>query len=76
MSEHVVSDIPHEHTVGYSVEVDEISHLSDQDQAEAIADSFSAISNEYQPIQKDDICIPSFSQSSIPQLSLMKLKNI
>ena len=32
------------------IEVDEISHLSEQSQAEAIADSFSAISNEYEPI--------------------------
>ena len=49
------------------VQVDEISHLPDQDQAESIADSFSAISNEYEPVKKADICIPSFSQSSIPQ---------
>ena len=29
------------------VQVDEISHMTDQEQAEAIADSFSSISNEY-----------------------------
>ena len=29
------------------VQVDEISHMSDKEQAEAIADSFSSISNEY-----------------------------
>ena len=39
-------------------QVDEINHLSDQDQAEAIADSFSAISNEYQPVSREDIKIP------------------
>ena len=49
------------------VQVDEISHLPDQAQAEAIADSFSAISNEYQPVQKDNICIPPFTKASIPQ---------
>ena len=49
------------------IEVDEISHLSAQSQAEAIADSFSAISNEYEPINKDDIDIQSFPKSSIPQ---------
>jgi hypothetical protein len=48
-------------------QVDEINHLSDQDQAEAIADSFSAISNEYQPVSREDIKIPSFSSSDIPQ---------
>ena len=48
-------------------QVDEISHLSDQDQAEAIADSFSSISNEYESVKKDDITVPPFSDSSIPQ---------
>ena len=63
-----------------NIQVDEISHLSDQDQAEAIADSFSAISNEYEAINKDDIKIPSFPQSSIPHFKphiiLKYLKNI
>ena len=49
------------------VQVDEISHLSDQAQAEAIADSFSAISNEYESIKRDDISIPPFCQSSVPK---------
>jgi hypothetical protein len=48
-------------------QVDEISHLSDQEQAEAIADSFSSISNEYEYVNKDDLKIPPFSNSSIPQ---------
>ena len=51
-----------------NVQVDEICHLSDEAQAEAIADSLSAISNEYQEIKKDDISIPPFSASSIPQI--------
>ena len=50
-----------------TVQVDEISHLNDEDQAEAIADSFSSISNEYEPVRKDDIVIPPFEKSSIPQ---------
>ena len=49
------------------VQVEEISHLSDKEQAEAIADSFSTVSNEYDPIQRDKISIPPFSHSSIPQ---------
>jgi hypothetical protein len=49
------------------VQVDEISHMTDEDQAEAIADSFSSISNEYEPVKKDDIKVPEFSRSSIPQ---------
>ena len=48
------------------IQIDEISHLSKQSQAEAIADSFSAVSNEYEQIKKDDIIIPPYTQSSIP----------
>ena len=40
------------------VQVDNISHLSDQEQAESIADSFSAISNEYKPVDCSKIDIP------------------
>ena len=50
------------------LQVDEISHMTDQEQAEAIADSFSAISNEYEPVQKDDIEIPEFPETSIPKI--------
>ena len=44
-------------------QVDEISHMTDEDQAEAIADSFSSISNEYEPVKKHDIKVPEFSRS-------------
>ena len=52
-----------------NIQVDEISHMSNKDQAEAIADSFSAISNQYEEIQKENIKIPPFSKSDIPQLA-------
>ena len=35
--------------------VDEISHLPDQQQAEIIAEKFASIQNEYQSLKKDDI---------------------
>ena len=57
-----------------NVQVDEICHLSDEDQAEAIADSLSSISNEYQETSKDDINIPPFSSSSIPQVQPHKIR--
>ena len=47
--------------------VEQISHLSDQEQAESIADRFCSIQNEYEPIKKDDICIPPYVESEIPQ---------
>ena len=50
------------------VQVEEISHINDQEQAEAIADSFSSISNEYNPVNKEDISIPDFEKSSIPNI--------
>ena len=52
---------------GEVLQVDEINHLNDQDQAEAIADSFSSISNEYDPVSREQITIPQFPMSSIPQ---------
>ena len=48
-------------------EVNEINHLTDQEQAEAIADSFSAISQEYEPVKREEIQIPPFSPSDVPQ---------
>ena len=54
-------------TKSETIQVDEISHLSEYEQAERIADSLSAISNEYTEIRKDDIDIPLFNRSSIPQ---------
>ena len=46
--------------------VQEINHLSDQEQAEAIADHFSKIQNLYNPLKKDDICVPPFEQKDVP----------
>ena len=50
-----------------TVQVDEISHMPDQEQAEAIASTFSAISNEYQPVNREEIEIPPHCSSTIPQ---------
>ena len=56
------------------LQVEEISHLSDKEQAEAIADSFSSISNEYQPVNKETIKIPPFSSSSIPHYKPFQIR--
>ena len=47
--------------------IHEITHLDNYSQAEKIADHFSAIPNEYEPIKEDDIDVPPFSQDDIPQ---------
>ena len=46
--------------------VDEIRHLSDQEQVEIIANQFAKIQNEYDPLNSDDISVPYFSESEIP----------
>ena len=46
--------------------VDEISHLSDQQQAESIADKFASIPNGYQPLKTEDVNVPHFEADEIP----------
>ena len=41
--------------------------MPDQEQAEIIAQKFSSIPNEYQPLKTDDILVPPFSKKDIPQ---------
>ena len=52
-----------------SITVEEIDHLSDELQAEAIADSLAAISNEYNKLTKEDINFSHIPEGSYPQLS-------
>ena len=47
--------------------------LSDQEQAEKIADKFAQIQNEYNPLQTEDISIPKFNQSEIPKFEVSKV---
>ena len=56
--------------------VDSIKHLTDQEQAEVIADKFSKVSQEYEPLQKDDIEVPFFDEKSIPSFLHLMLRNI
>ena len=56
------------------LQVEEISHLIDQQQAEMIADKQAEISNLYKEVQLSDIHIPPFSKEDIPQISLSKVK--
>ena len=59
----------HDQMKSESVQVAEISNLSDQEQADKIADAFCAIQNQYEPIQSSSINIPPFSERQIPQFS-------
>ena len=46
------------------INVEEINHLSDAEQAEAIADGLSAISNKFGPLQTEDIVFPQIPDGS------------
>ena len=49
--------------------IDEISHMTHENQAEVLADSFAKISQEYDSLKKEDIHIPYFTSESIPIIS-------
>ena len=48
------------------IDVDDLNHLKDADQAEKIAEAFSSIQNEYEPLKSEDISIPSYEEKDIP----------
>ena len=47
--------------------VESIKHLSNEEQAEKIADKFSKVSQEYDPLLDDDIEVPKYDEESVPQ---------
>ena len=51
------------------VEVEEIKHLSDEDQVNIIAQHFAKVSQEYEPLNKDDIKFPPFKSEDILKIS-------
>ena len=56
--------------------VEEIEHLSKNDQAEFIADTFAKISQEYDKLKTSDINIPNFTHEEIPEISVITVKTI
>ena len=48
------------------INVVDINHLQDQEQAEIIADKFSSIQNEYDHLKTKDDSIPQFIEEEIP----------
>ena len=48
------------------VVVESIKHLSEQEQAEKIADKFSKVSQEYEALKTEDIKVPHFDPSTVP----------
>ena len=58
------------------IQVEEISHLSDKDQAELIADQQAEISNSYKGIEWTDITIPPFKQEDFPHFTQSQVKGL
>ena len=52
---------------GEQINIDEISHLPNQVQAEMIADKFTSIPNEYEALKSEDISVPPFTPDEVPQ---------
>ena len=50
-----------------TVQIEKISNLGDEEQAEKIAEYFSSIPNEYEPLNSSDIEIPPFTEKDMPQ---------
>ena len=48
------------------IEVEDIKNLSDEEQCEEIASKFAEVSNLYEPLQRQNIDFPSFSNEDIP----------
>ena len=59
---------------GNEISVDDINHLSSEEQAEQIADSMSKVTNEYEPLQTNDIKVPFFSENEIPMISVTSVE--
>ena len=56
------------------ISVEEINHLPEDQQAEAIADNLSAVSSEYDPLKTEDIQFLPIPDDSFPQFSSLEIQ--
>jgi len=56
------------------LKVEEINHLTDKEQAEAIAENINKISQEYSEIKTEDIDIPNILPEIVPQFTPLQIK--
>ena len=56
------------------VTIEEIEEYDDEKQANLIADKFSAISQEYSPLDQNQIQIPLFDVSTVPVITTYQVK--
>ena len=58
---------------GEEINIDEIRHLSDQEQAEKIADRFTSIPNQFEALCSEELSLSSFSPEEIPQFEASRV---
>ena len=58
----------HDQHKGETVNVEELSGLDDQAQADSIADRFESVSNQYNPLSDSDVDLPTIPEDSLLQI--------
>ena len=58
---------------GKEINIDEIRHLCDQEQAEKIADKFTSIPNQFEALSSEQLSLSSFSQEDIHQFEASRM---
>ena len=56
------------------LDIEERNHLTDKDQAEAIADGFNTISQEYEEVKKENIAMPEIHDGTILKFEPWQIK--
>jgi hypothetical protein len=59
-----------------NIVVEEISELTDEQQAEKIADKFAKTRQEYDKLKKEDVDIPYIANGDIPEISVNHVENV
>ena len=60
----------HDQHKGETVNVEELSELDDQQQADRIADQFERVSSQYYPLVDSDVTLPQIPEGSIPEIQI------
>ena len=58
------------------IEVESIKEMSDEKQAELIADKFSEVSLEYDSLTTEGLVIPDFEEKDIPQFTVREVEDV
>ena len=59
--------LSHDQHKGETINVEELSGMTDQQQADKIADQYVRIANQYDPLENSDLSLPPIPDGSLPQ---------